>query len=216
MKNERKEMMILFAGLIFLIFQLSFISAIPTLGVFKVDTCVELKQTCGNCSYVNITSVLYPNSTPVVINDLMTKDGSSFNYTFCENSALGNYIVNGIGDPEGVPTIFAYNYIITTTGNNNNYVIPLFLALGGFILLIFAFVLKNNYLGFMTGILFIVLGIYTIVYGLGIMSDFYTTAIAYVSLGLGLFIFLASAYSAINETNVNLFKIGREDEDEDF
>lgn len=205
-------MMMLFAGLIFLIFQLSLISAIPTLGVFKVDTCIELKQTCGNCSYVNLTSVLYPNSTPVIINSMMTKDGSSFNYTFCENSALGNYIVNGIGNPDGVPTIFAYNYVVTTTGNNQNNTIPLFLGLAGLILFLIAIFSRNLYIGFISGVVFIVLGIYTMIFGLGFASDFYTQALSYVSLGFGLLIFLSAAYEAITDTGIHLWKRGGEDE----
>jgi hypothetical protein len=67
----------------------------------------------------------------------------------------------------------------------------------------------------MAGILFIIFGIYTIVYGLGFVSDFYTQAIGYVTIGMGLFIFLASAYSAINDTGVNLFG-KKEDDDENF
>ena len=192
------------------------IGVIQSLPPVKQGDCVMLPQTCATCTYNNISSVTYPNSTLALGQVAMAQSGNSYSYSFCNTTELGRYIVNGYGNPGGNVETWAYDFNVTTTGNNNSFVIPLFLGLGAFILLIFAFALKNNYLGFMTGILFIILGIYTIIYGLGIMSDLYTTAIAYVSLGLGLFIFLASAYSAINETNVNLFKIGREDEDDDF
>jgi hypothetical protein len=193
------------------------IGIIQSLPPVKQYDCVILKQICGTCSYINISSVSYPNSSQAMGQAIMVPNGNEYDYNFCNTTALGRYIVNGFGDPSGTKETWAYDFQVTTTGNNNNYAIPLFLGLGAFILLIFAFVLKNNYLGFMTGTLFIILGIYTIVYGLGIMSDFYTNALAYVCLGLGLFIFLASAYSAINETNINLFKMGRgDDDDEDF
>ena len=136
--------------------------------------------------------------------------------TFCNNTMLGNYIVNGIGDPQGVLTIYAYDYSITTTGNDAPYTIPLFIGLAAFILLIISFLIKNNYIAAIAGMFFIVLGIYLMIYGLGIISDFYTQTLAYVSLGVGLLLLLASAYSAINDSNINLFGIGRGDDDDDF
>ena len=215
MKETKKVVMILIAVMILLLSQICPILAVSTLGVFKVNTCVELKQTCANCSYVNITSILFPDSTPTIINSEMTKSGSEFNYTFCNNSMLGNYIVNGIGDPQGVQTIFAYDYSITTTGISAPYTIPLFIGLAAFILLIFAFGMKNNYIAFISGTLFVVLGIYLMIYGLSIISDFYTQALSYVSLGIGLLLILAAAYSAINDTNINLFGLRRGDDDDD-
>ena len=193
------------------------IGVIQSLPPVKQYDCITLKQACGACSYNNISSVSYPNSSQAMGQASMIKDGTEYDYQFCNTATLGRYIVNGFGDPNAMVETWAYDFEVTTTGNNNNYSIPLFLALGGFILLIFAFTLKNNYLGFMTGILFIILGIYTLVYGLGFVSDLYTSAIAYVSLGLGLFIFLASAYSAINQTGINL--LGKDiggDGDDDF
>jgi hypothetical protein len=207
----------LFIFLIVIMFmQLTFVSAIETLGTFKQSDCVQLIQTCSNCSYNNISSVLYPNSTQALGQVAMVKTGTNFVYTFCNTSSLGSYIVNGFGDVEGTLTVWAYDFEITTTGNSNNNTIPLFLALGGFIILIFAFALKNNYLGFMSGILFIILGIYVIIYGLGFISDLYTQTVGYVSIGMGLFIFLASAYSAINETGINLLgkSIGGDGDDD--
>lgn len=57
-----------------LIFILPMISAeVQTLGTFKINDCIVLKQTCSNCSYVNITSVLYPNSTEALGQVQMTK-----------------------------------------------------------------------------------------------------------------------------------------------
>jgi hypothetical protein len=219
MKNikmkETKKVVILIAVMIILLSQICPILAIPTLGVFKVNTCVELKQTCANCSFVNVTTIIFPDSSTATINDVMTKSGSGFNYTFCNNTMLGNYIVNGIGDPQGVLTIYAYDYSITTTGNNAPYTIPLFLGLAAFILLIMGFWIKNNYVVFIAGTLFVVLGLYLIIYGLSIISDMYTTALAWVTLGIGLLLLLASSYSAINDSNINLFGISRGNDDDD-
>lgn len=89
-----------------------------TLGIFKVEDCVKLIQNCGNCSFVNITSVLYPNSTSALSQVSLTKIGTIYNHTFCSTSALGTYIVNGFGDPDGFTTPFTYDFIINPLGKN--------------------------------------------------------------------------------------------------
>jgi len=192
-------------------------SIVQTLGTFKQGDCVILKQICSTCSQNTIISVSYPNSSQALGTTAMNVAGNEYTYSFCNtSSALGRYIVNGYGDPGGTPQTWAYDFYITTTGNSAPLTIPLIIGLAAFILLIFAFLLHNNYIGFITGILFIVLGLYLFVYGLGIISDFYTNTIALISLGVGLLIFLASAYSAINETNINLFGRGGGEDDDGF
>ena len=214
MKNSNLKILFIFLAIIIFI---TFISAeTQTLGVFKQGDCVQLMQICSNCSYNNISSVLYPNSTLASGEVAMIKTGTNFAYTFCNTSMLGKYIVNGFGDVEGYVTVWAYDFNITTTGNNAPYTIPLFLGLAAFILLIMGFWIKNNYVTFISGTLFVVLGLYLMIYGLSIISDMYTTALAWVTLGIGLLLLLASSFSAINDSNINLFGIGRGDDDDDF
>ena len=89
-----------------------------TLGVFKRHSCVNLLQNCANCTYVNFTSVLYPNSTIALGNVASTKVGSVFNYTFCNTDAIGTYIVNGLGDLESKDTVFAYTFEVNEYGRS--------------------------------------------------------------------------------------------------
>ena len=89
-----------------------------SLGTFKVGEEVKLKQICGTCTYNNITSISYPNST-ISLSDLeMTKRGTEYNYTLSGNytSALGEYIVNGVGDLGGTNTSWAYTFEINMSG----------------------------------------------------------------------------------------------------
>lgn len=98
---------------------LSFISAeINTLGIYKLNNCVELKQICANCTFINITSILYPNSSLAVSDVAMTKKGADFNYTFCNTSLYGRYIYNTLGDPDGELAIAPITFEITNTGEN--------------------------------------------------------------------------------------------------
>ena len=113
-----------------------FVSAIESLGTFKVNECVELKQTCSNCTYVNISSVLYPNSSKALQNVEMTGDGVEYSYDFCSTTQLGSYIVNGYADVDGVKTVWAYDFFITGNGKDNpsGAVVVLFIGLFIFIL----------------------------------------------------------------------------------
>ncbi len=45
---------------------------------------------------------------------------------------------------------------------------------------------KNGWLGLFSGFVFIILGIYSMIYGLGVIQDQYTEMISYVILGWGL------------------------------
>ena len=111
----KKILLILFIG----IFLISLASAeIQTLGTFKQRECINLIQTCENCTYNNISSVLYPNSSVVLSNIVMTKDDTYYNYTFCNTSTLGSYIVNGYGDLDGERTTWNYDFKITPSGND--------------------------------------------------------------------------------------------------
>lgn len=90
---------------------------IETLGTFAQNEQVELVQTCSNCTYVNILSVKYPNSSIALLSTSMSSTGNGlYNYTFSNTSALGEYIVNGMADVDGVNTVFAYNFYVTKTG----------------------------------------------------------------------------------------------------
>lgn len=102
-----------------LIFLLIFISVsvfASTLGTVKQGSCIELIQTCDNCSYNNISRVISPNKTVILEEAVMTKDDTYYNYTFCSTNDLGQYIVNGYGDIDGVKTVWSYDFFATPNG----------------------------------------------------------------------------------------------------
>lgn len=90
------------------------------LGTFKKGFAVNLKQICSNCTFNNITTVIYPNSSIVVSNIAMTKTGTEYNYTLpaTRTQVNGEYIVSGFGDLNGVNTIWTYSFYITPNGDN--------------------------------------------------------------------------------------------------
>jgi hypothetical protein len=118
-------------------------AVVETLGIFKQNECVALVQSCANCTYNTITSIQTPLSQIISLNAVMNKNGTFYTYDFCNTSINGNYIVNGIGNPNGEDTIWAYNFIITPTGYDNTTaqgLIYVFLLLVSIVFMIIAVV----------------------------------------------------------------------------
>ena len=158
-----------------------------SLGTFRVGENITLRQTCADCSFVNITSVVLSNvdSTEVISGQLaMTKSGTEYTYDLTSNytTKLGNYIVNGFGDPGGTDTIFVYDFDVTYTGkvlsiaSSVFYIIlfVIFILLFGLTLFFIhklpkkndsderGVILKINYLKYLRSVLWFVLWIFVI------------------------------------------------------
>ena len=142
------------------IFLISFISAAQqSLGVFKQGgggDCIELIQTCGNCTYNNVSRVIKTGENPKVfiINTTMTRDDTYYNYSFCNITKIGIYKVNGFGDPDAEKTSWIYDFEITGTGFEFSQPrVSLSIALLGIIIFLFIITLiaipmlpsKDNY-----------------------------------------------------------------------
>lgn len=89
-----------------------------SLGTFKKDLCISLIQNCDNCTYVNVTSVLFPNGTLRYINTSMTENANDYNYTFCDTSGLGEYTYTTCGNLDGLLTCESIKFYITPTGTS--------------------------------------------------------------------------------------------------
>lgn len=169
------------------------------LGVFKQNDCIKLIQICGNCTYNNITSIMLPNSTSITTQVAMTKVLTEYNYTYCSTSQLGTYIVNGFGNENGIVSVWSYDFNITSTGNDKDLYLPLILGITAMIFLISGIFIKNAFLGLFSAFLFIILGIYSMIYGFGVIQDQYTQMISYVIIGIGVVVGFASVYEMYGE-----------------
>ena len=105
------------------IFLISFISAEQqSLGNgLKQNTCIQLLQTCDNCSYINITAVSDPNSIYILNGqyEMGTENNYNYNYTFCDTIELGTYIYTSCGDLDG--KIVCNNVDFEITFNEENF-----------------------------------------------------------------------------------------------
>lgn len=101
------------------IFAVSFVSATCQnyIGSVTIGQCVQLSSTCDNCTFVNVSSVLFPNKTLSNINQQMANPTPTFyNYTFCNNNNIGEYSYSVFGDLNGATTSTSGCYEVTKDG----------------------------------------------------------------------------------------------------
>lgn len=140
-KDITKLVLLLFFIVYITVVEIDLIKAeVETLGTFKKNDCVRLLQSCANCTYNNITSINYPNGSVALYQIIMTKIGTEYNYTFCDTIQLGEYVVNGKGDVDGELTVWSYNFIITSTGEqvslSNIIIVIAFLFISGLLFIL--------------------------------------------------------------------------------
>lgn len=94
---------------------ISFAFGLEGLPPQQQGNCVDLIQTCDNCTYVNLTKVLKPNGLEY-INAEMTKSNGDYNYSYCNTTSLGEYIVTACGNDDGYYTCDSYPFTVTPSG----------------------------------------------------------------------------------------------------
>ena len=192
------EHKIRFISLFFLILiSVSLVSS-SQLGTFKQYEDVTLYQMCDNCTYVNITTIKYPNSNILPIGENMVKAGEDYTYTFTAPDDIGDYQYTVCGDKDGVVVCEVIDFDITPSGFSGTlgfYFLILLLS-GGVIVLGFAkqdapIVILGSF-----GLYFI--GLYVLFFGVAGMKDpVYTWALGIIILMLAAYISIRSAYELI-------------------
>lgn len=199
---------------------------IKTLDEVKQGSSVIIPQSGSNgtasWANCNITTIYGPNHEVLINNVAMVKNGFSFNYSLsgAYTNSLGGYIVEGFCTDGYNIVTFGFKFLVTTTGSNSSISlwISLILLAVAVILLIIAFVFDSEYIGFISGTIFIVAGLYVMIYGFGNMADLYTRAIGMVLMAVGLLIFFVSAFYAYDDENATGFRklLGIEEIDEPY
>ena len=117
-----------FIAMLLLVTTCLVVSASQTdIGTKKSNDCIDLIQSCADCTYVNFTSYTMPNGTRNVVEWVGVKDSTSFTYNNCNiTSQLGTWIIDGHGDVGSLDTVFTYTYDVTPTGNPTPEGMPMF------------------------------------------------------------------------------------------
>lgn len=197
-----KKLYLLF-GLLMLVSTIATVSAVNTdeyfLGTFEQGICMELYQQCANCTYVNLSSITYPNNTLLNLNVTMTKDGVDFNRTFCGTDDQGEYWYTVFGDKNGGFKTETIRFEVTPSGLKDNPAFYFLIFGFVFLILMFGFWIKDNWVIVLSGFGFIFVGLYSIFNGFAGIKDInYTIAISMIVIALGLYFSIRGALEALD------------------
>ena len=172
---------------------------VESLGTFKQNTCVNIVQTCANCTFTNI-SISDSDSTVLLSNTAMTQSGTRYTYQFCSTSTLGDYTVNGLSDVDGVNTVWAYGFLVTPSGDSTNLIwfiaIALAFAVG---LMIFGFNKEDPWTVILGGFILVSLGLYILLNGIDLYRNSTTETIGLIVMLVGGYIGVRSALEVVTE-----------------
>ena len=155
-------------------------------------------QTCSDCTFYNISNVLYPNGTISINEVVMERDDTFYNFTFTDTNTLGTYIVNGFGDTGGVKTTWRYKFDVTPTGDKDSllgFFVVVYLILAGII--IFGFHIQSEWIAILGGMGLIFMGVFILNTGIVIFRNDATMVISLVTIGLGAIISIGSGMELI-------------------
>lgn len=189
-RMDKKKLVSILSLLVFTMFFMSAVSALDSLGTYKQGETVRVTQVCSDATYINISSISYPNSTTAVSNIEMTSAGSGeYYYEFNQTSDLGRFDVRGISD--GCENTFATYFTVTQSGEGNEqtlYLIFITIAgLLGLVLFIFSFIYDDKLFIF-SAIGFFTSGIMVLYFPFGNESQFIQNSVSILLNGLGMII----------------------------
>lgn len=154
-------------------------------------------SSCNSGVSCNLTS-LYPNGSTWINNQVMTNNNGLFQYTIAGSNTqvIGTYDTVAQCFTSLVSGKTTFPVLITPTGDSRSFSLMLILAIGALILLILGLYFHDSTMILISGLLFLVAGVYTMIYGFNDMNDLYTKSIALIAIGLGAYFTIASAYNA--------------------
>lgn len=178
-------------------------------GTYKQYSQIRFTQICSDSTWINISSISYPDSTIAFSNIEMISSGNGeFYILFDDTSELGRYDVRGISD--GCENTFATYFTITSTGNEkfDYWFIIIGTALALFFLMLSVLTPEELFV-YISGLFFLIEGIFIMINGFALANNDNTRMFAYIYLGLGM-LFTLGAYI------FNLYSNKKEEDEEYF
>lgn len=187
---------------------LPFVFAAPSY-TFKKDEPTDLKISCFdidndlcNTEVDCYMTIHYPDLTNLYseVTLVQSTNLDYFNYTLNDLTQTGEYptVVRCVGNTTGFST---FTFEVTPTGKTQTSIFdnPMLLVLGIFAIVLIGMGVYFNSagFGFIGAVMFLLGGIYTMIYGFNNVTDMYTRGIAVTFLGLGFIFIILSAYEWI-------------------
>ncbi len=178
----------IFTIVLILISFISFVSAVscnnPGLpNAQKLNQQTELIQTCDSCTYVNISSIITPNSV-IYLNSAMTKNGTTYNYSYTPTQ-IGTYYYSVIGDKGGTLTEETLCFEVTADGQPfSKFPYQFFIIIIGVLFILFSYINERMSLfRYVGSVILTVMGVLTLYPGYSFIN--WTTLLG-KTLGIGL------------------------------
>lgn len=199
--NKAKNFYLALLSAFIFLFVISFTSAFgfdekQSMGVFGQGQ-ADIIQTCDNCTYVNITSIYFPQEKRFLLKEetIMNKSGTLYNYTHNFINQTGTYVVTGHGDVDGVDTSWVATFQIGTDLSVGVFfillLIPLIIAATGLYV-------KNEYFAILGGMALGFLAIFTFNNGITVYRSWVTDGFSLFIAALGLFFIAMGLDEALN------------------
>lgn len=156
---------------------------------------------CSTAAQCNIT-VVYVDGNGIILynNTEMTGQGSYFNLTLKPHDTdyTGWYMGQMVCSDGALQGDEQFYWQVTPTGAESNT--SMFLIIGAVLIVVvlLGYLLSNLYIVAIGGMAATILGIYSMVQGFAGVQNDYTRMIAVIAIGIGLILFLSSAYSLVN------------------
>jgi hypothetical protein len=153
---------------------------------------IVINQVCSNSTYSNITIAFIDATNVQLINtstEMTELNDNTYSYTWSNTTMPGKYYFYGICDEDGSQKVWGLSYLVKS---NSITLFIILLALASLFFIATLFV-NEEFFVYISGVLFLVAGIYAMINGVDIANDMYSRAISYVLIGIGL-LFTIGAY----------------------
>jgi hypothetical protein len=164
----------------------------------KQNAVINLPQECADCTYVKLTTITLPDLTQISIQTNMIQDGTSYYYSFNRTAQIGEYQYCTLGDVGGTDTIACKDFEITPSGFSGTlgfYIVLLCIIAG---IVIMGFAIKEEWFVVLGGLGFIMLGIYSINYGVvGFRDMFMTWGVGLFEIAVGTILSVGAAWQKV-------------------
>ncbi len=175
------------------IFLFSLASA-ESIGTFKVNEPMQITNYFqdGTCSYMNLVNLELPNNTIININTAMTNNNQAFNFSYTPTE-LGIYTFKTCGNPGGNIICNSDTFESTSTGTRGSMFFLILLTSIAMIFFIASLFVPEEFFVYISGVSFLIGGIYLMTNGIDVLNDTNTRYLAFIYLGVGL-LFTLGAY----------------------
>lgn len=201
MKKINLTMILLVLG----IFILSFSTSVFAEDIFKQYNNVNIQQPVrlsgAPSSSISCNITVYDPDHLVIVNFTpMTNQYSYHNYTIPGGGIIktGTYDYDLTCSGGGFNSTQSFLFDVTPTGKKQNSFFnnPVLIIVGiiGMLFFILGFYGGNNWFGFISAVLFLILGVYIMIYGFNDTTDLYTRGSGLTIIVWGFFVMFSAAY----------------------